>query len=183
MLPTAAPHLTQAELLRLDAFMHSPACGREAMSLSQAHGFLTALASGPGRLEPAEWLRLIFDEPVFTDGAQAEDILGLALRLYRDIEVGLEAGQFSPVVERGRTDGSYDASAWCRGYQSGMSLFPEVWAQHASAQLSALLSPIHTLARGEAMDESTQRGELALLAPSVTAIHRYWRDRAGRFAD
>ena len=45
MLPAVPYALSQAELLRLGAFLHSPACGRDAMGLSHAHGFLTALAS------------------------------------------------------------------------------------------------------------------------------------------
>jgi len=116
MLPAVPEALCQAELLRLDAFLHSPACGRDAMGLSHAHGFLTALASGPDHLKPGEWLRLVFDEPVFEDGAQAEDMLGLAIRLYQDIEASLDRpGSFHPVLDFVRNvagEPSVDASAW-----------------------------------------------------------------------
>jgi len=119
MLPALPEALSQAELLRLDAFLHSPACGRDAMGLSHAHGFLTAVASGPEHLEPVAWLRLVFDEPVFENGAQAEDMLGLAIRLYQDIEASLDRpGSCHPVLDFVRSEAgelSVDASAWCRG--------------------------------------------------------------------
>lgn len=183
MLPAPSPALTQAELLRLDDFLHSEACGRDAMGLSHAHGFLTALASGPETLEPSEWLRLVFDEPVFRDGEQAEAMLGLALRLYAEIERGLaQPDGFRPVLEfvRGsRGDLTVDATAWCQGYRAGMSLYQELWAAHANQALSAWLAPIHALARsaGPALDPA--HGQLcAELPQAVQAINRYWRSLA-----
>mgnify|MGYP005836763187 CR=1 FL=1 len=180
MLPTLPTALSQAELLRLDAFLHSPACGRDAMGLSHAHGFLTALASGPERLEPGEWLRLVFDEPVFDDGAQAEDMLGLALRLYQDIEASLDRpGAFHPVLDFMRTatgELAVDASAWCQGYRSGMTLSQEQWAMHAGLALRALLAPIDTLARHPGPTLGPLHRELCDELPyTAEAIYRYWR--------
>lgn len=188
MLPAPAPALTQAELLRLHSFLNSEACGRDAMSLSYAHGFLTALASGPEAMEPSEWLRLVFDEPVFRDGAQAEDILGLALRLYAEIERSLgQPDAFRPVLEivRGsRGDLVMDATAWCKGYCAGMGLYQELWVQHANLALSTWLVPIHALARsaGPALDPAHSR-LCAELPQAVQAIHRYWRAQAAQAAE
>lgn len=182
MLPATAPALTQAELLRLDAFLRSEACGRDAMGLSHAHGFLTALASGPEAMEPSEWLRLIFDEPVFRDGAQAEDMLGLAMRLYAEIERSLaQPHAFSPVLEYVRGGGgelAMDATAWCQGYRAGMTLYQELWVQHANQALTGWLAPIHALARsaGPALDP-LHRELCAELPLAVQAIHRYWREQ------
>lgn len=183
MLPAPAPALTQAELLRLDDFLHSEACGRDAMGLSHAHGFLTALASGPEAMEPSEWLRLVFDEPVFRDGAQAEDILGLAMRLYAEIERSLgQPDAFRPVLEfvRGsRGDLVMDATAWCQGYRAGMTLYQELWIRHANQALTAWLAPIHALARSAGPASDTAHSQLcAELPQSVQAIHRYWRAQA-----
>ncbi len=180
MLPTLPEALSQAELLRLDAFLHSPACGRDAMGLSHAHGFLTAVASGPERLEPGEWLRLIFDEPVFEDGTQAEDMLGLALRLYLDIETSLERpGSFHPVLDFLRSEAgelSVDASAWCQGYRSGMTLCAEQWAMHADRHLHSLLTTIDILARHPGPALGPLNRELCDQLPQAAeAIHRYWR--------
>ena len=180
MLPAHAQPLSQDDLLKLDAFLHSSACGRDAMGLSRAHGFLTAAASGPEPLEAGEWLRLVFDEPVFADGAQAQTMLGLAMRLYQDIEVSLKTRDgFRPVldfVRDGAAAVAVDASAWCQGYCSGMSLCREQWATHTGGELNALLSPIFQLARlrGAARDAS-QRRLCDELAGNAAALYRYWR--------
>ena len=187
---THSPALTQAELLRLDDFLHSEACGRDAMGLSHAHGFLTALASGPEPMEPSEWLRLIFDEPVFRDGAQAEDILGLALRLYAEIERSLaQPDAFRPVLEFVRSahgDLAVDATAWCQGYCAGLNLYyQEYWDMHANQALGAWLAPIHTLARSAAgpARDLTHRELCAELPHAVQAINRYWRALAAAKAE
>ncbi len=179
MLPVNSESLNQSDLLRLDAFLHSPACGREAMGLSRAHGFLTAAASGPEQLEPGEWLRLVFDEPVFENGEQAENMLGLAMRLYQEIETTLEsAGSYRPVLDFVRDAGgvAVDATAWCQGYFSGMSLCRELWSIHSGGELSRLLAPIFELARyrSAALDDFHRRlcDELPGTAESV---YRYWR--------
>lgn len=183
MLPVHAQPLSQTDLLKLDAFLHSPACGREAMGLSRAHGFLTAAASGPEQLEPGEWLRLVFDEPVFESGEQAETMLGLAMRLYQEIEATLEAGReqtgsYRPVLDfvRGNGGVTVDASAWCQGYFSGMSLCRELWSMHSGSELNRLLAPIFALAshRGAVRDDFHRRlcDELPGTAESV---YRYWR--------
>ncbi len=182
MLPAVPAPLSQTDLLKLDAFLHSPACGREAMGLSHAHGFLTAAASGPEQLEPAEWLRLVFDEPVFDNGDQAQEMLGLALRLYQDIETRLgHPGSFRPVLDHVR-DGTgrveADAWAWCQGYLSGISLCRELWVRHGGQALGVLLAPIHELSlrRGPVRDAEHRR-LCDALPDAAEAIYRYWRAR------
>lgn len=183
MLPTEIQTLNQSELLKLDAFLHSPACGREAMSLSRAHGFLTAAASGPEQLEPGEWLRLVFDEPVFETGEQAETMLGLALRLYGEIEHSLKnGGSYRPVldfVRDGASSVAVDANAWCQGYFSGMSLCRELWAMHAGAELGGLLAPIRELSRYRGATRAAVHRRLCDELPgTVEAIYQYWRTMA-----
>lgn len=180
MLP-ALPHtLTQAELMRLDHFLHSSACGHDAMGLSYAHGFLTAMASGPEQLETGEWLRLVFDEPVFEDGAQAQDVLGLALRLYQEIETSLDKpGGYQPILElqyNAAGQASVDAASWCQGYRAGMTLCAEEWASHSDGQLAALLAPIFTLARQPRAQLGPLYHQLCAQLPfAVQAIYHYWR--------
>lgn len=187
MLPTLTAPLSQSDLLKLDVFLHSPACGREAMGLSRAHGFLTAAVSGPEQLEPGEWLRLVFDEPVFENGEQAETMLGLAMRLYQEIETSLEeTGSFRPVLDFVR-DGAggvaVDASAWCQGYFSGMSLCREQWAMHAGHRLDSLLAPIFQLIRNRIPARDAHHSKLCDELP-VTAetVYRYWRAQGMRDA-
>ncbi|HYQ73292.1 MAG TPA: UPF0149 family protein, partial [Gammaproteobacteria bacterium] len=74
-LPDTAAPLTRPELLRLERFLRSGESGDGAMTLSHAHGFLTAIVSGPEHFETGEWIRLVFDEPVFSNAGQVQDIL------------------------------------------------------------------------------------------------------------
>lgn len=180
MLPAYVQPLNQGELLKLDAFLHSSACGREAMGLSRAHGFLTAAASGPEQLEPGEWLRLVFDEPVFETGEQAGTMLGLAMRLYEEIEGSLgNPGSFRPVfdfVRDGASGDAIDASAWCQGYFSGMSLCRELWAMHACGELGGMLAPIRELSRYRGASSDALHHRLCDELPgSAEAVYRYWR--------
>lgn len=179
MLPAHTQALSQDDLLKLDAFLHSSACGQEAMGLSRAHGFLTATASGPEQLEPGEWLRLVFDEPVFEDGEQAETMLGLALRLYQEIETSLKhPGSFRPVLDfvRNETGGTtVDASSWCQGYFSGMSVCREQWALHSGRVLNDLLEPILQLSRYRGAATHGLHIKLCDELPGIAeALYQYW---------
>lgn len=181
MHPAHVHALSQSDLLELDGFLHSPACGHEAMSLSRAHGFLTAAASGPEQLEPGEWLRLVFDEPVFASAAQAESMLALALRLYQEIETSLkQPGEFRPVLDFVR-DGAgttvVDASAWCQGYFSGMSLCREQWALQGRGVLNGLLAPIFQLLQSPGAPADALHLRLCGGLPATAeAVYRYWRE-------
>jgi yecA family protein len=179
MLPAHAAPLTPADLTRLDDFLHSHACGRDAMGLSHAHGFLTAAVSGPETLEAAEWIRLMFDEPVFDSGEQAQEMLGLALRLYRQIEHTLDQdGQFRPVLEYVRTgagDTRVEATAWCQGFISGMTLGRERWARRARSLLAEPLALIFRLAEAHRVGTADYAQWCAALPLAAEVVYRYWR--------
>lgn len=181
MLPAPLQALDPAELRVLEAFLDSSACGPEAMGLARAHGFLTAAVSGPEQLEPGEWLRLMFDEPVFENAEQAVSMLGLAMRLYREIETSLdEHGSFRPVFDFVRNSAgnmAVDASAWCQGYFSGMSLCRELWSMHERKALDRLLAPIFQLAGRSTPDEDDEQHRRLCeeLPATAEAIYRYWR--------
>lgn len=182
MLPAPSTPLTQSDLTRLDQFLHSAACGADAMGLSRAHGFMTAAAIGPETVEAAEWIRLMFDEPVFESGAQADEMLGLALRLYRDIERDFAAqGCFRPVLEyvndaAGAT--RLDARPWCRGFIDGMSLARNRWAAHAHGMLAEPLQVIFRLAQAEASDGADYAQLCEALPLAAEVVYLYWRQAA-----
>lgn len=105
MLPDSASSLSQGDLARLDAFLHSDACGRDAMGVARAR-FSHRDGVRPGGGGYGQWLRLVFGEPVFPTGDVAQEMLGLAVRLYRDIEQGLkETGRFHPLLRVRRRSG------------------------------------------------------------------------------
>jgi uncharacterized protein len=181
MLPSRAPALAQTDLLRLDQFLHSKACGLEAMGLTHAHGFLTAIASGPEALEPSEWLRLMFDEPVFDSGEEAQEMPGLALRLYPDIEDSLrEDGRFRPVLEyvRDARGTHVDAHVWCRGFIAAFSLFGERWTRQSRRVLEQPLGLIFRLAQARGSHSPDYARLCDALPRAAEAVRRYWRSAA-----
>jgi len=179
MLPEQARPLDQADLARLDHFLHSAACGQEAMALSHAHGFLTAIVSGPERLDPSEWLRLIFDEPVFERGEDASEMLGLAMRLYQDIERGLRGDiGFQPVLEFVRDSAGethVDAQLWCRGFVAGFALFRERWTREARTVLELPLDVIFRLAQMRGLPDPSYARLCDALPEATGAVYRYWQ--------
>ncbi len=190
MLPDTLVPLNEAERERLAHFLRSPACGHDALDLSYAHGFLTALASGPEPLEPGEWLRLVMDEPVFDSVAQAEEILSLWLRWYREIERALAAdhGEFLPALEvrrDARGEAYVDPRAWCRGYLAAVELFREHWTAESSIVLRPALRAIAWLAAAprEASAGRRHTERCQALGEAARAVYRYWRAQRDRDAD
>ena len=182
MQPDRTSKLTQPELLRLESFLRSRASGDDAMSLSRAHGFLTAIVSGPEDFETDEWIRLIFDEPVFDDSEQAQDILGMIVRLHADIEQALPtAGRYSPIFEYEQAANgvkTYGSEEWCKGYLSAMAL----WSAPVPRALGKLLEPLFLIAnpqgQGQYAFSSEHYEELCASLPGmVEAVYRHWHGR------
>lgn len=171
-------NLQPADLLRLDHFLHSRACGRDSMGLSYAHGFLSSIASGPEQLEASEWLRLMFDEPVFEGGDEANEMLGLAVRLFQETEQGLvSANSFRPVFEYvPGPDGEAraDARPWCIGYLDGLTLFSECWTADANQALQLPLGLVSQLARHTDVAHPSYTQLCDSLPDAVGVIYRYW---------
>jgi uncharacterized protein len=173
--------LTQPELLRLERFLRSNESGESAMTLSHAHGFLTAIVSGPESLETDEWIRLIFDEPVFSDSEQAQDILGIIVRMHASIEAALPVpGRFLPIFEYDNAAArgtGYRSEQWCQGYLSAMAL----WSEPLSRGLQYTLEPLFLITSQQGrMQRELQDAHYmelcALLPPMAEAVFRYWHN-------
>ena len=183
MLPANEQSITPADLFRLEKFIGSGACGEDAMGLSRAHGFLTAAVSGPETVMPEEWIRLIFDEPVFENPTQADEVLGLVMRLYNDIARNLpERGSFNPVFDVVRDAGgneSFSADEWCMGYVAGMTLSGDLWAEQSNRGLGDLLAPIFIIVSPETGKERELLAEhysalCDMLPQAAEDIYRFW---------
>ena len=179
MHPDQFQPLTHAELIRLEAFLRSHASGDWAMSLNGAQGFLAAAASGPQGFEPGESIRPIFDEPVFADGEQASEILGLILRLQADVERSLsEPGRLRPLFEFATGSGGRPiphAGDWCRGYLSATAL----WGEPLPGQIANLLEPLFLIGRPRGAGQRALRDahydELCALLPAAAeAVYQQW---------
>ena len=178
MLPDHPQTLTTVDLAQLDRFLRSTACGRQAMGLSYAHGFLSVVASGPEQLESSEWLRLMFDEPVFESGEEGERVLGLALRLFVDIEKGLRGTlAFRPIFNYVDDSGGFrhvDAQAWCQGFVDGMGLFDELWTHATRIALQEPLGLIYQLANMPSQPDQVYARLCDRLPGAMQAIYHYW---------
>ncbi|GEO82339.1 UPF0149 family protein [Pararhodospirillum oryzae] len=165
--------------------------GGPVMSLSELDGFLTALAVGPERVPPAEWLPLLWDGagPHFSTPAAAGRFVEALLARVNAILLGLEddPDRYMPVLAHG-DDGALVADDWAEGFLDGMSLRPEAWAPLiADEDAGLLLAPIlslctdeqgrHLLVEDGETDEFLETTAATLIGPCTAAIQDYWRSR------
>jgi len=167
------------DLVRLDRFLQSATCGGEPVSVSFAHGFLTAVASGPARLEPTEWLGLMFDKPVFETGEDAKEMQALAMRLHADIERGLRGETtFAPVFDyvRSHDGGDHaDAQPWCSGFVAGFKLFGDRWPGDARDALRAPLGLIFSMAETPGAGDPLYAQICESLPGAAELMFQFWR--------
>lgn len=146
----AAP-LDEAERAELDAVL--VAGGHD---LEYADGLFCALLCGPGSVERARWLALLF--PVAVTEAAAARVLELVERHWNDIayrlslpRAALDADSFYLPYTHERSGAAGEPLAgqrWAEGFRTGMALAPADWrALLADEQVVAQLAPIVTLAR------------------------------------
>lgn len=110
--------LGQAELDELSEYLANTA---GAMPLSEAHGFLTAIASAPTSIMPSVWQPMVFGERGFSSIEQAQHVFALVVRLYNQIVTHLDEG--NPIAPSGADE---DFGSWCTGYLRAARM-DEVW--------------------------------------------------------
>jgi len=187
--------LSEAELDELDAILTSDAVSEDCMDVSELHGFLTALVTGPSTVLPSEWLPVVWSEPegpVFESEQDAARIIGLIFRLLNSIAATLEESpeKFLPVLyeeknEEGKPE--LNAKGWCQGFLMGPRLREKDWEPLLEdRECGILLVPILALESKEAMEELlagsdepklTREEFLAMIPLSVAALQEYWRGR------
>ncbi len=182
--------LTDEDLTRLDDFLSSDASGEESLYPDEIHGLMTAMICGPEMIVPSEWMPLVFaGDPDFADARQAEDIMGLLMRMHNSIASTLQAGtEYQPLLPQSEDieDADSVAEGWCRGFMMGMSLRGEQWMEHLEGDLGNMLFPIIALA-GEPPDFSSEEDPIEpisaeemtdlcdMLPDSVAAVYAFWR--------
>lgn len=110
--------LRQTEIDELSEFL---ATAPGAMSFSEAHGFLTAIASAPTTIGPSVWQSVLLGESGFSSMEQAKHVFGFVMRLYNQIVTDLNDG--NPLAP---SDADEAIGSWCRGYLTGARM-DEVW--------------------------------------------------------
>lgn len=143
--------LSHAELTELHEFLSVDYPKADPMSLTEAHGFLTAVISSPQPIGSDVWQSKILGGcPEFTSIDQAQRIVSLLLKLYHAIQTTLKRNElFEPLLLEEATQVSSQSedwqllAQWCQGYLLGVEIDP-IWYQH-DAMLARLL-PISILA-------------------------------------
>ncbi len=157
------------------------------MCLEEADGFLTALAAGPVRVPPAEFLPEIWgaaaEEPLFDTpehDALASDLLA---RHHAALEAALERPEL--IVPWINHDvGEPEAALWARGFMRGVGLRQAAWEplvrrkRVAERVLLPILALIPEMAGEGGAKLSFEDRRIAILAlPAVAAaVHLFWQD-------
>ena len=141
------------EGMALDAFdtFLSDQSPPDSMMLSDLDGFLTAIAIGPEVIMLSEWLPVIwgYDEPVFTDEAEAQAVLGGILSRYNTIHHEIANGIFEPLLWSD-VDGTVIGTDRAEGFMQGVGLRATKWERlFRSEDGAGLIFPILALCGDE----------------------------------
>jgi uncharacterized protein len=173
--------LNENDLAELDEFLLSDACDEDALSIDEAHGFLTALAVTPQPATEDNWMNGIWGQPEFADEQQRQRMTSLLRRLYQEIVTTLEARRdFEPLVieteEGGEVLEAYEG--WCFGFMLGVEEQQELWDELPQnehnlvapmAQLALLYSDEET-----DMDDDEYDDWVELIPGAVMGLYAYW---------
>lgn len=181
--------LSDQEIDELAEFLYAEAPD-DALSISELHGFLSAIVIGPELVLPNEWLPLIWGngaegEPDFASLPHAERILGLIMRMYNGIndQVRDSPDDYFPIYMTNEEGDAPDIDDWCYGFMIGVSLRHEAWQPMLEdEEMGSLIMPVIACAmeyvgdmpEGESVPAEV-RAELANAIPAlVPVIHASW---------
>ena len=117
-------------LQELDEFLTSDGAPARSMALSNLDGFLTAVAIGPDRIKPSEWLPRIWgdESPEFLSEEEANRVIGTILGRYNQIITQLrdDPSSYQPLI-RQNEHGQVIARDWAAGFIEGIALRSHGW--------------------------------------------------------
>lgn len=131
--------LSKKELQKLNAFLTAKYNDAKPLNLTQAHGFLCAIASAPTMIMPSQYQPVLFGgHPEFESMEQAQDIINLTMIFHNSIVSMLMGNKpFIPLLwDDGIVD--YDKASfalvgqWCEGYLRGTEVDP-IWLNDDNA--------------------------------------------------
>lgn len=180
-------HLTEEELITLDTFLLSEACDGAALSIDEAHGFLTAIIAGPAQVAQKEWLTEVWGQPRFADAAEKQRLTELLLRLHDEIATTLQAGRsFEPLVVEVEEDGEATEAyeGWCFGFMLGVAQHQEMWDRLPRDE-KMLIAPMAQLALLNSEEAVAMRDEeyaswIELIPGAVMGLYRFWHGTEGQ---
>jgi len=179
------------DLESLDKFLRSDRAPHDCMMLSELDGFLTGLAIGPERVQPSEWLPIVWggDAPEFADLDEADAIVGTILARQNEIVRDVARRELAPIYWTDRDD-AVIAADWAVGFLRAIRVRITAWKPlFASKRDSEMLVPFLSLRRdadGKSVFAQTEAEKRILdcvpeLIPGcVIRLADYWRRHASR---
>lgn len=173
--------MTEEEISELDAFLLSDACGQDALSIDEAHGYLTALQLMPKMPEQSEWLDTVWGTPSFSGEEQHQRLGALLEAMRSEIAESLERHEpFEPMVVEMDIDGQLVEAyeGWCYGFMLAVEQQESQWMA-LPKQAQGLLAPIAQLALLESdEDENISEDEYSqwveLIPGAVVGLYDVW---------
>ena len=177
------------QLDRLEEFLFEHMESDGTLPLDAAHGFLTAVVSGPRMIMPGEWLPRILGEVEFASMEETTAITETIMGLYNGTIEELEAGSYEPILltlgEEGDEAPLPLPYGWCEGYLVGWNFHGEEVLDRMAGdeEAAALLGPVVAFLMYEEdqlmdpPDPEAHRETVAELGPSAVGLYRWWLPR------
>ena len=187
LMPGELELLDQFLLNRIDDDAVTEGKDEGIIDISTLDGFFTAIVSGPGVIQPSQWLPAVWGDfaPEWKSENEFETILSLMMRHMNDIAASLmeHPEDFEPLILEREVEGKTYAivDEWCEGYWRGVSLAADQWELDGQ-EMRLLLAPItaftrETNWRGHDLNEDEVENIQNTIAPNVRAIHAFWLAR------
>jgi uncharacterized protein len=178
--------LDDKELDELDTYLRAHAQDAHLL-LDGVHGLLSALAVGPMRVLPDEWLPEVLHEP-FEDEDEGNRVLALLAKLNDSISAELDVDAYEPILGEVETEAGpvLSAAGWCEGFSRGIDLRAQLWEKRLADDppLMEMLGPVMALAVDEGILSAEAEFEklsdeeydecLAQLPTVLAAVGQYW---------
>jgi uncharacterized protein len=189
--------LDDSELDELDAYLRTHAQeGQGHLLLDGVHGLLSALAVGPTKVLPDEWLPEVLHEP-FADEEEGNRVLALLAKLNDSISAELDVDAYEPILGELDTEAgpALSAAGWCEGFSRAIDLRAGLWEKRLAddPSLMEILGPVMALAvdegilSAEAEFEKLTEDEyddcLAQLPAVLAAVNHYWYEHPATDAE
>lgn len=176
------------ELEELDQYLRAHV-GEGDLLLDGVHGLLSALAVGPMRVLPEEWLPEVLHEP-FKDESEGNRVLALLAKLNDSISAELDVDAYEPILGEVDTEAGpvLSAAGWCEGFSRGIDLRAGLWEKRLAddPSLMELLGPVMALAVDEGILNADAEFEklsedeydecLGQVPMVLGAVNQYWHD-------
>ena len=166
----------------------------QSLGLDGVHGLLSALAAGPGKVGPDDWLPLALGRhPRVIQHQDLDRCIELLLTLRESIDYALDHYAYEPVLIEHHDDDDepeIDHSGWCVGFAAGVDLMADDWETALREDRGVVAAAIALQAIGVTCDpftrcleqpESTNEFDRETLIQRLPAclidLRQYWEEQ------